>query len=267
MAKEDVSGLPDVDLSGLDLTGQDKDDADDVKGDNAADVKEDVATDLAQFKNPEALLKSYKELQGAFTKTSQEKKDLEAKINELQEQISLSKAPGYTPEIDPKFDDSFVENPQATIQQAIFQQRVVEFIEEEQDRDPESFQERYAHAQMVLQQHPNLSKTVGGIKKAFKYAEKMRATKLQENTDKIMKSVFGSTLTKDEIENLVLIAKGQKPGKQTNTNAYMPDTDTASMRTSDRDQRPAPDAKIRSYVEKGDVDGVLDEMFSNLMAE
>ena len=278
---EDISGLPDVDLSGLDL-GQD-DDQDKAQGNGepepvktqvpeippAKDVQDQVAMDLAQFKTPEALLKSYKELQGAFTKKSQEYKALEAKQQELEEQIQLSRTPVASPQADPQFDDNFIDNPQMAIQQAILRQRVVEILEEEQDKNQEGFQERYAYAQRVLQQYPQLQNSAVGIKKAFAYGDKLRASVIKQSSSKLMETLFGEPLNEEELENLKQIVKGKKQTtkpRSSNSNAYMPDTDTSTNRTPDLNQNLDIDAKIAESERKGDVDGVLDGMFQKILS-
>jgi hypothetical protein len=257
---EDIKNLPDVDLSAV------KDSLSQDKGD---DVKEDVKDDLAQFKDPQSLLKAYKELQGTFTKTSQKNKTLEARIGELEDQIKLSTNTGAI-QRDPQIDEHYYEDPQAAVHQIVLTQRIAEVLEEEQEAssDPRDFQERYSYAQRVIQQYPNLAQTANGIKKAFKAGDKLRAESLKQSSNKLIETIFGEPLNEDEIENLKSFVKGKpKQTKNNNSNAYMPDTDTTNNRTQNQNQKIDNSDKISQSREKGDVDGVLEGIFSKIMAE
>jgi hypothetical protein len=257
---EEIEGLPNVDLSAVaESLNEDK---------GTEDVKEQVTEDLAQFKSADDLLKGYKELQGTFTKTSQKNKALEGRIAELEEQIKLSTSVG-TIQRDPKIDDTYYEDPQAAIHQIVLTQRIAEVLEDEQDASPDinDFRERYSYAQRVIQQYPNLAQTAGGVKKAFKAGDKLRAETLKQSGSKLIKTIFGDDFNEDELENLKSIVKGNQKTKTNNkSNAYMPDTDTTTNRTQNQKQNKNGDQMAQS-LEKGDVDGVLNEIFSGLMAE
>lgn len=226
---------------------------------------EETNEDLAQFKDPQALLQSYKELQGTFTKTSQQNKDLQKKIEELEETIALSKSAPPTNQ-NPNFDDQYIENPQAAMHQTVLTMRIAEVLEDEQDADPDAYPERYNAAKQVIGQYPNLGRTPGGIKKAFKQGDKLRQMRLKDTTDKMMKAVFGDDITPEQIANFKETLKGGKP-KTTNSDAYMPETDTSTVDTKNQNQRPDVEAEITEYAEKGDLDGVLNAQFKAIMAE
>lgn len=248
----DIKDLPDVDLGPI------KDDLVPEDEPQDKDPAEAVATDLAQFKTPEALLKSYKELQATFTKTSQANKALEGKINELQNQIALSRVPIQAPQ-NPGFDQQYLDNPQKAISDQILTMRVSEILEDEQTSNPEEFQERYDYAKRVISQYPMLGRSPGGVKRAFKAGDELRAKTLKQSTNKALSALLGENITEDDIKSLRALLK-QKP----NSNAYMPDTDTSTNRTQNLTLKPETAKNIEDAVNKGDVDGVLSNMFSVL---
>ena len=226
---------------------------------------------LAQFKNPQELLKAYKELQGAFTRTSQENKllkQMEAELQEMKERMKLTQASQVPPQMPGNFEEQYLDNPQQAIQEAVLFSRITEVLEDEQEKIPEEFQERYAYAQRVVTQYPNLSKSARGIKKAFELGDKLRKDMLKQSTSMALESVFGEPLSDEEITRLRKLVKGDKVVNETksNSNAYMPDTST-STRKSDTRSEPDADDKIRSAAKKGDVDGVLNTMFRDMMAQ
>jgi len=266
MATED--GLPDVDLSpiveSLEREAQDK--AQEGADKTAqADVKEKVNEDLAQFKSPEDLLKSYKELQATFTRTSQHNKELESRMAELEEQIQLSRAAPPNPQ-DPNFDTRYLDNPQAAIQQQYLTMRIVEVLEDEKEKDEGAFQERYSYAQNVIRQYPNLGRSVNGIKKAFQYGDKLRKENLKQSASKNLEAIFGEPLSEEQISNLRQLVTGKKESKTDISNAYMPDT-TSTTHTQNQNQRPDYDKTMTDAVNNGDVDGVISGIFQRVLAE
>lgn len=268
MAVEDVSGIPDVELGPImdDLKNQ-QDEEKPTKIETkpvTQDVKQDIKKDLAQFKNEDDLLASYKNLQGAYTKTSQQNKNLEAKITELQEQISLSRDTSINMQPDPAFDDTFGENAGQSIHTAILTSRIAEILEEIQDANPDEFQERYAYAQGIVRQHPHLGRTPGGIRKAFRAGDKLREDTLKSSASKSLQYLG---LDMEDVEIIKEMRKGRKPTNNNNSDAYMPDTSTSTMHTSQTDRKPDTNAAINEAVQKGDVDGVLDNMFKTILAE
>ena len=279
MPKSDIEGIPDVDLTPImdDLKEQTQGDqpgnSSDTNTQNQeptqTDVKKEVQRDLAQFKDEQALLKGYKELQAFATKTSQENKMLKAKIQEVEEQISLSQVPSQPAQI-PGFEERYVDDPQGAIQEAVLLQRTTEILEDEQEKDPQGFNERYAYAQRVIQQYPNLGMSARGIKKAFELGDKLKKDMLKQTTNMALESVFGEALTEEEQQRLIKLVKGDKRikgNKPNKSDAYMPDTSMSNRRSSDA--RPETDAETKQSeaAAQGDVDGVLDAMFQDIVAE
>jgi len=258
---ENIDGIPNVDLSQIvnDLKVEEK-------PKETAKVKEEVKHDLAQFKTPEDLLKSYKELQAAYTKTSQAYKTLEGKTKELEEQISLSRTPTNYNTGNQEFD---YENPSATINELVTLRLVTDVLEDERDKDVQAFDERYAFAQRVINQYPNLKESSRGVKKAFELGDKLRKDALKQSTSKALETVFGEPLNDEAIARLRSLVKGDSIVKETknNSNAYMPDTTMSNRHSSNSDSRPDSAAEIKDSVKKGDVDGVLNEIFNTILGE
>jgi len=270
----DIEGLPNVDVSAVV-----KDIQDNLPKEEKP-VKPETAKpeelDLGQFKNPKDLLKSYKEIQAAFTRVTQERKSKDEQIAQMQQEMELLKTSAthrsVVQEPQKRFDEAFVENPEAAIQQKIAQTvmttRIAEILEEESDKDRNSFNERYAYAQQVAQQYPQLAQTPAGVRKLFQFGDKLRTDALKKNASKALESIFGEPLSDEEISKLRTMVKGDKSVKKPNniSDAYMPDTST-STRTSTDNERPATDQKMRDAVEKGDVDGAVSALFEQIKAE
>jgi len=269
MAEKDVSGIPDVDLTP-------------IKAELEAQTKE---TDLGQFKTAEDLLKSYKEIQGAFTRVSQENKDLkkeganpeqvaalQAELESLKEQQELSQFEASQSTGDSKsFDESWMESPEKTIDQRVAEQvnlsRINDVLAEEDAANPGEFQERYAYVNHLSQnpKYANLARSAVGVKRLFKEADKLREQNLVQNSRKALEHVFGETLDEEHLAKLKKVVFGEKQTNQSN-DAYMPDGSTSTQSAADQNQKQDVSAEIRESVNKGDVDGVLDTMFKDIVA-
>jgi hypothetical protein len=274
MADEIDNALSDLDLNAVakDIQGQqEKEPVAEPKVEPKAEPQE---LDLGQFKNPKDLLKSYKEIQAAFTRVTQENKLTKNQIAELQEQVELARAAANRPPQEPqkRFDEAFVENPEAAINQRIAQtvmtQRIAEILEEESEKNKDEFNERYAYAQQVARQYPQLATSPSGVKKLFQFGDKLRQDALKKNASKALESIFGEPLNDEEISKLRKMVKGDKAIAKTNNNsdAYMPDTSTSTRTGSDQKQDNY-DIKIKESVEKGDVDGVVAALLERQLAE
>jgi len=271
-----TNGLPDVDLTPIldDLQAQDKDRQTEIKTTDKG-TEPDKEMDLAQFKNTKDLLKSYKEIQGYTTRVSQENKGLKDELAGLKEQIELSRPASQTyqpPQSNKSFDESFLENAEgavdAMVTRRVMTTRIAEVLEEEAEKGKGEFQERYAYAQSVAREYPNLATTPGGVKKLFQLGDKLRTEHLKRNAGKALESIFGEPLSEEEITKLRTLVKGEKAKKTTNnTDAYMPDTSTSTRTGSTDDQKQTSEADIEKAAKAGDVDGVLRAKFAQLMAE
>jgi len=276
MSDKELEGLPQVDLLPV---------LDQLRGD---ELKKEPKTseeelDLGQFKNPKDVLRSYKEIQGAFTRVTQENKTLKEKLQEIdtwKEEMEYRR-PGSVaaPELHQpqgaKFEDAFVENPEQAIDGRITRQfnvmRITDVLEEEQDKNPEEFQERYTYAQMVSRnpQYQHLSDTPGGVRRLFKVADKMRVENLRKSASKALESIFGEPLGDEEIARLRTLVKGESQQGKPNpsSNAYMPDGTTSDRTGLTSDKTKDYSSKKAEAAEKGDADGVIKAIFEEALSK
>jgi hypothetical protein len=273
--QDEIKELPNVDLTPI---------LDEIKETQKEEAKEERVekTDKPRNKygqftkkdgglDEDGILKSYKEIQGFATKVSQENNQTKEELAQIKEQLELAK---YQPPVyqqpqqyqqDPaQIDDN---NPMKVF--GIM--RVAEVLEEEKDKNPAEFQNRYAYAQKVSVQYPQLSTSARGVKKLFELGDKLRTEELKQSAGKALESIFGEPLGEEEIARLRTLVKGEKAQVQTqsknNMNAYMPDTSTHTRTGADQNQNPNFDLKIHESAKKGDVDGVIKSLFSKAMAE
>lgn len=277
MSEENINDLPDVDRAALTAMVDQRED----KGQDAMpEVQEPTTTtdgepdfDLAQFKNPKDLLKSYKEIQGVFTKASQENKTLKeqlASLNERLELASLQAAPTVTHQTK-SFDEMFVENPQQAIDVAVEQKmhfaRIADVLESEEGKNPEEFQERYAVAMHLKQSYPQLTQSAAGVKKLFELGDKLRIANARKNADRIIKMTFGEDIDIAKFRDL--IKKDGTPDQTPKINknlAYMPDTSGNRIRTGTDTGRNTIDTHINDAAEKGDIDSVITNVFKKALS-
>lgn len=269
---DELKGIPDV--QGLEQFVQDSQEqpgAESKEAPPAAEKQEEKA-DLGQFKTPEALYKSYKEIQGYTTKVSQENKALKDQLSEMQEQIRLIGLQNqYQPPVQQTqtqdFDTQFINDPKRAID-SVVNQRVAETIrtmtaqevlQEEQASNPEEFNERYQYAMLAKQNYPNLVNTSQGIRMLFKLGDKIRKESARRNAEKAMKMLFGEDVDYDKLKTIV--KKDQQLENKSSTNlAYMPDS-SGAFRTGMESDRGNIETQISSAADKGDVDTVLDGLF------
>jgi len=261
--ENDLNALPNADLTPIldDL----KKNVDEPKPQPAPKTPDDL--DLGQFKNPKDLLKSYKEVQAAFTKVTQENKSYKEQMAKIQEEMELARLNAQQiPVQQPQFHDAY--NEQASLAKEYNLMRIAEILEEENEKNPSEFQERYAYAQMVSRQYPNLSVTPRGVKKLFEMGDKLKVENLKKGTSKALESIFGEPLGEEAITKLRTLVKGESQKQpQSNMNAYMPDTSTSTRSGADQNQKPTLDRQIGESAEKGDVDGVIKSVFKKALAE
>ena len=282
---EDVSGLPNV--TGLEsLVSEDNLEPSD-KGTPAPETAPETVTvtapekpsktaqprnELGQFKTSDDLLKGYKEIQGAFTRMAQEKKQTEEQLAQLQEQLDLMRyrQPVVTQQAPPQgknFDSQFIENPeqavttiaQQTVRQQIHTARLAEVLEDEQAKNPQEYQERLAYATQLSQQYPQLAVSAPGVKKLFEMADKYRKVEYQKRGMEFVRAVVGEDVDFEKFKSLV--KKDQSAQTQQINNAYMPDTTTSNRTGTEPDKTNAHEAEIQNAVNKGDIDGVLNGLF------
>jgi hypothetical protein len=288
---KDVQGLPDV--AGLEALVS----ADDIPGSNQAPSNKPAESgrqetqqpepaqsqtppatadkeelDLAQFKTPKDLLKGYKEVQGAFTRTTQENKALKEKLAQIEEHLELvqlsqaRQAPPQAPPAQPKdFDQMFIENPQAAVealaqrkaQSLIVQSKIQDVLEEENLKNPGEFHERYQYVSALARQYPQLVTSQAGVRKLFQLADKTRADHLKRQASDIVSRVFGQDV---DLEKFKQFVKRDQPDQTTTTNAYMPDTSSGGRNIPESNAENADD-EISAAVKKGDPDKVIAALF------
>jgi hypothetical protein len=289
-----VKGMAEIDDLPDDLPGVDKDQLSKMLGDDLQDkdqptaamaVKPEVEpsdegqpiTDLAQFKTPEALMAAYKELQGTFTKTAQERAALKEQLAKIYEQLELQRlsTPMQQQPVPQKsFDEIFVENPELAVdtrveravEQKLHVARIADVLGEEEGKNPEEFQDRYAYAMHMKQFYPNLTSTAQGVKKLFELGDKFRMDRAKKNAEQNMKLLFGDDVDIDKFKEL--IKKDSRPPEQTSQNknlAYMPDT-SSGTRTRTSSTKGNVDVTIQDAVGKGDPDTVIRALFDKALS-
>jgi len=284
---EDVSGLPDVQgLSDLVKSSQDNDPQNPTEVPTPVENGTDsvpTETQDTQFRNKdgslnqEALLKSYREIQGYTTKVSQENKVAFEQLNQLKEQIEIlrlsqghSQLPQNTP-AERDFDSLFIENPQSavagvageTARQIIMQTQIESVLAEEQTKNPGEFNERYQFAMAIKNQFPQLVRSAAGVRKLFEIADNARKEELKKQSYRAVQVLFGDDV---DLEKLKALAKKTPVNATTNPNlAYMPDT-THGTRTDAGTRIPQSGTVIDEAVQKGDADRVIQEIFKQTLA-
>lgn len=235
--------------------------------------------DWAQFKNKdgslnhEALLKSYKEIQGAYTKTTQERKALQDQFENFQRQIQeqvelqrLAAIPRQQTPAQPDFDTQFIQDPQGAVKGVVEQQvkagivqaQIEGVLAGEQAKDPDSFQERYSYAMRVRNQFPYLTQSALGVTKLFQLADEVRKTDLIKQSHRAVRLIFGEDA---DLEKLKALAKKSPDSPFNQSLAYMPDTSSSTRSGAELGVPKGRDAEIQDSVAKGDVDSVIKNVF------
>ena len=263
--EDDIKGLPNVDLGPV---------IDDLQKDQQQQRQDQPPQKegFGQFKTAEDVLKSYKEVQGYATKVSQENKTLKEQMASLQEQFEIAKLGQTTQQVyqqQPQYAGG--EEPiEVKIQKAVLIQGMEGVLEEEAEKDRQSFQERYAYAQAVAREYPQLATSTRGVKKLFELGDKLMKTQREKNASKALESIFGGPLDEEGITRLRTLVMGDKAiqqNKQFNQNAYMPDTSTSTRSGSEMNRNQNYDTDIKESVKLGDVDGVIGAIFKKALAE
>jgi len=242
--------------------------------------------DLGQFKTPEDLLKSYKEIQAAFTRVSQENKtlkeqggnpekvaQLEQELASMREEAELmrlqSQTPANTQQGPRSFDESWMESPEATIDQRVneklIQARIQDALDAEESKNRVEYPERYKMADALATRYPQLAKTPKGVHKLFEMADEMRKHQMKETSKKTLEYLLGENPSEEQLAKFKELLTGNKKSKKTNNDAYMPDSSTSTMSSADTESK-SDIRRMEKAAESGDVDGVLGEMFKDILA-
>ena len=236
---DDTQGIPGPDADQLkQMISQDqpKDEPQDKE------PKKDDGLDLGQFKNPKDMLKSYKEIQGAFTRTTQENKDLKEKLQELEElKEQMRYQPSYqgqpqqqAPQTPEDFDSMLAEDPRKAIESIYTsnyqKMRIAEVLEEMQYDDQKNFHNRYAYAQRLSQnpQYAHLANSPVGVRKLFSLGDELMEKEQKANASKQLEAILGGPVDEQKIAKLrEMLGTGQNKQQQSQTqlgDVYMPDT-------------------------------------------
>lgn len=278
---DELNSLPDV--PGLEQIAQEVMQEKDRKFEQVVEPKGEPF-DLAQFKNPRDMLKSYKEIQGAFTKMTEENKSLSTKITEyektlqqMRDEIEIYKVKtefsppasiGEPPDVSPQLREYLGDEGMSALERLIERKtvnqlttlRIVDVLNEEEGRDREDFQERLAYMYQVANQYPQLKATPEGVRKLFQLGDKLREERTKRLTDKAIKAVLGDDV---DIERMKQTFKRSGASTvQTSTNlAYMPET-TGSVRTgAEAETGKDYEDRVHEAAKTGDVDSVLNLLF------
>ena len=270
----DIKDLPDVDLTPMmgDIEKAiSQKEPQQQEPQQTQQVQHQQRNEFGQFKSPEEVLKGYKEVQSFATKVSQENKTLKEQMQQLQEQIELARLSSQQTYY-PSQQQQIQQEPslEQNIERIVATREIANVLEEEADRNRAEFQERYAYAQMVSREYPQLATSRKGVKKLFELGDKLMGDYRKKNASKALESILGSPLGEEEINKLRTLVKGDKAiplNQQFNSNAYMPETSTSTKSGSDRNQMPNYESQMEEKSKKGDVDGVIDALFRKHLAE
>lgn len=282
---DDIQGLPDVDSNQLAAMIDQNSTPDKVQGvaqQNQEPIVDQQPSgepeiDLAQFKNPKDLLKGYKEVQGAFTRTSQENKALKDQLSQINERLEMSalQQPLPVQQQARSFDEMFVENPEKAIDIAVEQKlhfaRIADVLESEANKnpqDPAEFQERYAAAMHVRQFYPQLTQSAAGVKKLFELGDRLRIENAKKNAERMIKMTFGEDVDVAKFRNMIKKDNTPTDSSKINKNlAYMPDTSGSGIRTGADTGKTNIDTQIQDAAGRGDVDAVIGNIFQKVLAD
>jgi len=210
-----ADNIPDVDLSGV------------------KEQLESEATkpDLGQFKSETDLLKGYKEIQAAFTRVSQENKalkeqggnpervaQLEQELASMREEAELlrlqSQTPANTQQSPRSFDESWMESPEATIDQRVneklIQARIQDALDAEESKNRVEYPERYKMADALATRYPQLAKTPKGVHKLFEMADEMRKHQMKETSKKTLEYLLGENPSEEQLAKFKELLTGNK---------------------------------------------------------
>ena len=216
------------------------------------------------FKTFEDAIEGYRNVQGAYTKSTQENKELREEMAQIQEQMSLMQFHQPQAQAQPQpqdFDSQYIQDPEKAIESKVSQSvaeqvqqaQVATALNELQVENPAEFNERYHYAQVVSKDYPQLVTSPAGVKKLFEMGDKRRVEDMRRNAQQSINLLFGGNVDMDKLQQLV--EKNPQPQTQDTNQAYMPDTTQSTGPT------PGPEAgtTIAKAVQEGDIDTVIEE--------
>ena len=238
---------------------------------------------LGQFKTKEAMFESYKQIQGAYTRTTQELKELKEQYEKMKEDADMAQyaAPrGYQQSQNQTedFDSLLAEDPRKAIESvntATYKQmRIAEVLEEIEIEEPKTFQGRYNCAQALSQnpKYAHLANSAAGVKKLFKLGDELLEEQTKRNASKALEAILGGPVDDQKIAKLREVLGTENKQKQQSTqlgNVYMPDTSDTYRPGLDTetDLKKEFSDKARKAEQDGDIDGVIEAAFGKALAE
>jgi len=207
-----------------------------------------------KFKDFDAAGKSMKEAQATITRQAQEKKELEVALQ------GMSNAQSQRPQVQPGQAPDFFDDPEgnvsrqvtAQVQQALRHQKASTDIENMREENPEKFAKLEPFMKQVYQNKPYLE-TMGkkGLRLAMNEADKNRKQYVKELKDELLgdDTTDGDNLSPEDKMRAEIIADIEK--KQ---GATLPQGGVRGVSSDSSTKR-------AEAVKKGDVNGVLDNLF------
>ena len=285
---DELQGLPDVDLSAVEadlLKNQDKGQQQDVSPQQTAQAPshEDKVSEyddqmLEKFKNPKEVLKQWKEIQAFTTKTAQEKKEADLKIQQLEQKIAemeMMPPPQYgggyhQPQQQDEYEDPDIARMvERKAMQIYSTMSIREVLDQEYSSNPTDFAERYQYVQMLgsQPQYAHLANSGQGVKKLFEKADEKRTEHIKKTAEKAVKLYLGDDIDVERLKQL--LKKDKEPGLPDGSDTgFMPDTTTSTTRTATaQKQAKGYDQLIEEKVKAGDADAVTALLFKKQLEE
>lgn len=257
-----TEGLPDVPgLQDFVAQGQDKDPepTPPPEKDKADDLSDYDRQMLEKFKNPKDMLKYGKEIQGFATKVVEDRKKIEEELAQLKqekEELEYGQPQQFSQPAAEETPDDYINR---MVGERVALERMKEVIEEEREKNPKEFVQRWGTVKMLADTNPTylaMSQTAKGVQKLFKKADEKIAAQYRSAAVRAIEDIPDdlpseqAAMVKQKLNKLI----GITPPTQTpSPGAYMPET-TGASRTE-----PAPpnyDDEIAKAVKDGDVDKV-----------
>lgn len=281
MAKDDVSGLPDVsgltefvaqNLEGTQATPPQTQTPPQVSQPTDTTVKVDGKT--VQFKTAEEAFRAYTEVQAFAQRLADENKKYQEQLksmNEMMELMRMQQVPYVQPQGAPQhgnFDAQFIQNPEAAIEakveQKVLTARIADTLGEEESKNPQEFQSRYAYAKLMARQYPNLANNPAGVKKLFELGDRQRQDDMKRNASQAVQMIFGDDVDLEKLK--ALASKNGSTQPSTSNLAYMPDTGFPTG-VRPQPQNKTIDTMITEAASKGDIDATVSNVFAKVLNE
>lgn len=226
---------------------------------------------------------AYKSVLGGFTKVSQQNKELQERINALEQEKGNWQAETNRPTFLPADQgqaatgsgefDPYDEN--AVTQRAMEAARRVSYAEafsREYAKNPAEFQERNAYVQNLIAQNPNRVQTGADLEVLFGEADKMRKNAIRNNVFKGLEQILEREVTdedKAKFKSMFEVPGGQPPATTQTDTGFMPDTtgSTATGQDTTQQQIVNLDQQIEEAKKAGNATLVTELIFQKRLLE